>query len=98
MNTERPTPETDGAEWPVEMVHQESNYESWVLTDFARQLERQRNIAREQRDELLAALEAIKRRVPIMGSKGDYREGQLHALEACSEVANAAIAAVKGGK
>jgi len=50
-----------------------------------------------QRDELLAALEAIKRRVPIMGSKGDYREGQLHALEACSEVANAAIAAVKGG-
>lgn len=51
-----------------------------------------------QRDELLAALEAIKRRVPIMGSKGDYREGQLHTLEACSEVASAAIAAVKGGK
>lgn len=47
---ERPTPETDGAAWPVEMVHQESNYESWVLTDFARKLEMERDEAREHCD------------------------------------------------
>lgn len=47
---ERETPETDGAAWPVEMVHQESNYESWVRTDFARKLERERDEAREQCD------------------------------------------------
>jgi chromosome segregation ATPase len=39
-----------------------------------------------------AALRAITRRVPIMGSTGDYRLGQLHALEACAEVARAALA------
>lgn len=42
---------------------------------------------------LLTALEAIARRVPIMASTGDYRDGQLHALQACREVACAAITA-----
>lgn len=44
-------------------------------------------------EKLRAALEAITRRVPIMASTGDYREGQLHALEACSEVAREVLAA-----
>jgi len=41
---------------------------------------------------LRAALEKIMRFGPIMGSTGDYREGQLHALEVCSECAKAALA------
>lgn len=40
---------------------------------------------------LREALEAITRRAPIMGSRGDYRDGQLDALKACSEVARAAL-------
>lgn len=43
--------------------------------------------ALRERDVARAALTAICHRAPIMGSKGDYREGQLHALEACREVA-----------
>lgn len=38
------------------------------------------------------ALAAITRRVPIMGSTGDYRDGQLHTLKACREVAKQALA------
>ena len=38
------------------------------------------------------ALMAITRRVPIMGSKEEYRRGQSHALEACSIVAQQALA------
>lgn len=49
-----------------------------------------------ERDAAVKALEVITRRVPIMGSTSDYREGQLHALEACSEVARAAIDAARG--
>ena len=41
--------------------------------------------------DLLAACEAVTRRVPVMGSRGDYRDGQLHALEACRDVVRAAI-------
>ena len=44
---------------------------------------------------LIVALEAITRRVPIMTSRADYRDGQLHALAACSEVARAAIDAAR---
>ncbi len=39
---------------------------------------------------LRAALGAITRRVPIMGSVGDYRLGQEHALGACADMARAA--------
>ena len=45
---------------------------------------------------LVAALGAIARRGPIMGSRDEYRRGQLDALEACREVANDALASVKG--
>ena len=41
--------------------------------------------------DLLAALEAITRRVPILSSTEDYRVGQEHALEGCREVALAAL-------
>ena len=44
-----------------------------------------------QTEALAAALEAISRRHPIMGSVDEYRRGQLHALEACREVARAAL-------
>mgnify|MGYP001617671306 CR=1 FL=1 len=37
------------------------------------------------------ALRAITRRVPIMASTDDYRAGQLHALEACSAIAQSAL-------
>jgi len=45
---------------------------------------------RERR--LVEALEAISRRAPIAGSRDEYRRGQLDALEACREVALAALA------
>jgi DNA repair exonuclease SbcCD ATPase subunit len=45
-----------------------------------------------QNEELRKALEAITRRVPIMGSTGEYERGQIHALESCSFVARAALA------
>ena len=53
----------------------------------------ERNALREQNAKLAKALKAITRRVPIMGSTGEYRRGQLDALEACREVA--ALASVK---
>jgi uncharacterized protein YlxW (UPF0749 family) len=53
---------------------------------------------REQRDQLLEAAKKVQRQVPIMASQGEYRRGQLHALEACREHLAAAIArAEKGG-
>ena len=49
-----------------------------------------------QRDELLEALESLTHHRPIMGSTGDYREGQVHILESVTRIAKAAIASVKG--
>ena len=40
---------------------------------------------------LREALEAITRRAPTMGANGEYRDGQLSALEACRKVAQAAL-------
>lgn len=45
---------------------------------------------------LATALADISRRQPIMGSTGEYRRGQLHALEACRTVADAALRAYRG--
>lgn len=59
------------------------------MNDMRNEIVWQNSIIKEFRK----ALEAITRRVPIMTSTGDYREGQLHALEACSHVARAALAA-----
>lgn len=36
-------------------------------------------------EELEKALDDISRRCPTMGSTGEYREGQLHALQFCKE-------------
>ena len=41
---------------------------------------------------LRTALERISRHRPILGSTGDYREGQLHALEAVKAIADEALA------
>lgn len=57
------------------------------MNDMRNEIVWQNSIIKEFRK----ALEAITRRVPIMTSTGDYREGQLHALEACSHVARAAL-------
>lgn len=48
-------------------------------------------LAKAELERLREALRAITRRVPIMGSTGDYRDGQLHALEACATVAREAL-------
>lgn len=45
---------------------------------------------------LREALAAITRRAPIMGSRDDFRAGQLEALEACSQVARAALNSTAG--
>lgn len=47
--------------------------------------------AEAERKRKTDALEAIMRRVPIMGSEGEYRRGQEHALEACREIAREAL-------
>jgi hypothetical protein len=47
-------------------------------------------------ERMRGALEAILRRVPIMGSTGEYRAGQEHALEACRIVAKQALADTQG--
>ena len=51
--------------------------------------ELQRDLAdsRKMNSELSTKLVRIACRAPIMGSTGDYRQGQLDALEACKEVA-----------
>lgn len=54
----------------------------------------ERDALRERVARLVGALEAITMRVPIMASTGDYRTGQLHALEACAEVARTALESV----
>ena len=43
----------------------------------------------------LEALEKVKRRAVVMGSTGDYREGQLDALKAVSEDVKPAIASLQ---
>ena len=43
----------------------------------------------------LDALEKVKRRAVVMGSTGDYREGQLDALKAVSEDVKPAIASLR---
>jgi len=47
---------------------------------------------------LRVALEAISRRGPIMGSTGEYRRGQLDALEACRKIALAALSRPAGSQ
>ena len=51
---------------------------------------------RQQRDTLAEALRSIQRHGPIMGSAGDYRQGQLDVLESVARISNKALAAVKG--
>jgi hypothetical protein len=96
--SDRPTPETKEA-WDAVSRLPSGMYDSRVsifayataMSDHSRKMER-------QRDELLEALESLTRHRPIMGSTGDYREGQVHILESVTRIAKAAIAAVKGGK
>lgn len=80
--SDRPTPETDS-------LYKDDHRPN--LLAHSRKLER-------QRDELLEALESLTRHRPIMGSTGDYREGQVHILESVTRIAKAAIDAVKGGE
>ena len=48
-----------------------------------------------QREELRVALGRIERHGPIMGSRGDYRQGQLDILETVSTIAGLALCANK---
>ena len=52
-------------------------------------------MSKEAMKQALEALEKVNRRSVIMGSTGDYREGQLDALEAVSEDVKPAITALK---
>jgi len=61
----------------------------------AHTLERELASAREQRDTLAGALERVCRHGPIMGSTGDYRQGQLDVLESVARILNEALAAAK---
>jgi hypothetical protein len=67
-----------------------------VMIEEAERYERLYEELRAENAKLRAALEAITRRVPIMGSVDEYRRGQLDALEACRGVAETALASVKG--
>lgn len=70
-----------------------SQYMAWYAMAEHQHLHEQRRAERAEQEAagLRAALEAITRRAPIMGSTGPYREGQLDALEACREIASAAL-------
>ena len=52
----------------------------------------------KQRDEMAEALKCIERHGVIMGSTGDYRQGQLDALKSVKVIASEALAPVKGGR
>lgn len=52
------------------------------------QLRAERNYERACKELAMEALEKINRRVPIMGSTGNYRIGQLDALDACRKHSN----------
>ena len=54
------------------------------------------NLAK-QRDTLAFAMKCIERHGVIMGSTGDYRQGQLDALKSVKVIASEALAATKGG-
>ena len=85
----RATPETDALVPSQGRIRTMREYID-ELEAHARRLER-------QRDELMEALESLTHHRPIMGSTGDYREGQMHVLESVARIARAAIAASKGG-
>jgi hypothetical protein len=52
----------------------------------------------KQRDALAIAMKCIERHGVIMGSTGDYRQGQLDILESVKIIATEALAAVEGGQ
>lgn len=81
------TAERDALKEEVIDWKQGSNAEAHAHDEARKDLSASQQETRRLRE----ALEAIARRVPIMTSRGDYREGQMHALEACSQVANAAL-------
>jgi len=70
-----------------------AQYMAWYAMAEHQHLHEQRRAEKAEQEaaRLRAALEAITRRAPIMGSTGPYREGQLDALEACREIASAAL-------
>ena len=45
----------------------------------------------EQRDRLAEALQGLRIHVPIMGSTGDYRQGQLDVLKSVERISDAAL-------
>lgn len=83
------TPETDAFYATFADVLASPSQDEW--------LERLKRYER-QRDGLLEALESLARHRPMMGSTGDYREGQMHILESIARISKAAITAVKEGK
>jgi hypothetical protein len=45
----------------------------------------------EQRDRLAAALQGLRRHAPIMGSTGDYMQGQLDVLKSVERISDEAL-------
>ena len=80
----------------VRALHAAWERERKIDVDGVRQVLRQIAALTARLAALTEALEAISRRAPIMGSAGDYRKGQEHALEACRAVACAALAPPPG--
>ena len=85
------TPRTDEFQ---KMEHVASD---WMWREHAKQLERELNETAKQRDALAIAMKCIERHGVIMGSTGDYRQGQLDALKSVKIIATEALAAAKGG-
>ena len=86
------TKELAQAEQAVAQLTGDVGAKEWALANTQAQLQ----ASEQQVAWLREALEAITRRAPTMGANGEYRDGQLSALEACRKVAQAALAPEAG--
>ncbi len=89
----KPQPELD---WDVSLIRTAlRRYVSPWSSEEEEALDRLAARPYSEEKALRDALKAICRRGPIMGSTGEYRRGQLNALEACRKVVFAALAEAK---
>jgi hypothetical protein len=100
--SDTPTPRTQAARCNVDTyadqyLFSHSTDGEWVRYEVTEQLERELAEVTKQRDALAIAMKCIERHGVIMGSTGDYRQGQLDALKSVKVIASETLAATKGG-
>jgi transposase-like protein len=78
----------------LERQHNEAREAFVIATDQLVQVQGELRQVREENAKLREALGKIKRRHCIMGSTGDYRQGQLDALEVTGTIAGLALTQV----